>query len=32
MAELIKIQQAHEAAAKLVTFADEMLQSVLQMR
>lgn len=32
MAELIKIQQAHEAAAKLVTFADEMLQSILQMR
>lgn len=32
MTELIKIQRAYEAAAKLVTIADEMLQSLLQMR
>ncbi len=32
MTELIKVQRAHEAAAKLVAIADEMLQSLLQMR
>ncbi len=32
MVSLMKIQRAHEAAAKLVTTADEMLQSLLQMR
>jgi flagellar hook-associated protein 1 FlgK len=32
MTDLIKLQQAYEAAAKLVTIADEMLQSLLQMR
>lgn len=32
MTELIKIQRAYEAVAKLVTTADEMLQSLLQMR
>lgn len=32
MTELIKIQRAYEAAAKLVMIADEMLQSLLQMR
>jgi flagellar hook-associated protein 1 FlgK len=32
MTELIKIQRAYEASAKLVTIADEMLQSLLQMR
>ncbi len=32
MVELMKIQRAHEAAAKLVTTADEMLQTLLQMR
>ncbi len=32
MTDLIKLQQAYEAAAKLVTIADEMLQSLMQMR
>jgi flagellar hook-associated protein 1 FlgK len=32
MTDLMKLQQAYEAAAKLVTIADEMLQSLLQMR
>jgi flagellar hook-associated protein 1 FlgK len=32
MTDLIKLQHAYEAAAKLVTIADEMLQSLLQMR
>lgn len=32
MLELMKIQRAHEAASKLVTIADEMLQSLLEMR
>jgi flagellar hook-associated protein 1 FlgK len=32
MTELMKIQAAYEAAAKLVTFADEMLQSLFQIR
>lgn len=32
MVSLMKIQRAHEAAAKLVTTADELLQSVLDMR
>ncbi len=32
MVELLKIQRAHEAASKLVTIADEMLQSLLEMR
>jgi flagellar hook-associated protein 1 FlgK len=32
MIELMKIQRAHEAASKLVVLADEMLQSLLNMR
>ncbi len=32
MIELMKVQRAHEAASKLVTIADEMLQSLLEMR
>ncbi len=32
MIELMKIQRAHEAASKLVTIADEMLQTLLSMR
>ncbi len=32
MIELMKIQRAHEAASKLVTVADEMLQTLLAMR
>lgn len=32
MTEMIKIQRAYEAIAKLVTIADEMLQAVLEMR
>ncbi len=32
MVELMKIQRAHEAASKLVSIADEMLQSLLAMR
>jgi flagellar hook-associated protein 1 FlgK len=32
MTELIKIQRAYEAASKLVLIADEMLQSLLEMR
>ncbi len=32
MIELMKLQRAHEAASKLVTIADEMLQSLLEMR
>lgn len=32
MTELIKIQRAYEAASKLVTIADEMLQSILEIR
>lgn len=32
MTELLQIQRAYEAAAKLVTTADEMLQSLLEMR
>jgi flagellar hook-associated protein 1 FlgK len=32
MVELMKIQRAHEAASKLVTIADEMLRSLLEMR
>ncbi|MCX8117526.1 MAG: flagellar hook-associated protein FlgK [Desulfobacterota bacterium] len=32
MVELMKIQRAHEAASKLVTITDEMLQSLLAMR
>ncbi|MBM4339167.1 MAG: flagellar hook-associated protein FlgK [Deltaproteobacteria bacterium] len=32
MTQLIQIQRAHDAAAKLVAIADEMLQSILQMR
>ncbi len=32
MVELMKVQRAHEAASKLVTIADEMLQSLLAMR
>lgn len=32
MVELMKIQRAHEAASKLVTIADEMLQSLLAIR
>lgn len=32
MLELIKVQRAHEATARLVTIADEMLKSILEMR
>jgi len=32
MTELLQIQRAYEAAAKLITTADEMLQSLLEMR
>ncbi|MBM4351339.1 MAG: flagellar hook-associated protein FlgK [Deltaproteobacteria bacterium] len=32
MVELMKVQRAHEAASKLVAIADEMLQSLLEMR
>jgi flagellar hook-associated protein 1 FlgK len=32
MVELMKVQRAHEAASKLITIADEMLQSLLEMR
>lgn len=32
LAEMMKVQRAYEAAAKIVTVADEMLQSILEMR
>jgi len=32
MTELIKIQRAYEAAGKLVSIADEMLQTLLEIR
>lgn len=32
MVDLMKLQRAHEAVSKLVTIADEMLQSLLEMR